>query len=301
MDPKPTLDGLLVLDKPAGLTSRDAVDLVVRAAGRRTKAGHAGTLDPLASGVLVVALGAATRLIECVQDQAKGYRAVVRLGAVSDTLDADGTIVENPDATDPGIERVRAALASQVGRIEQVPPQFSALKVQGRRAYDLARQGEPVDLAPRSVRVDRIDLIEHRWPRVTFSVDCGGGTYVRSIARDIGESLGTGGLIEVLVRTRIGCFTLDQAIDPRALDRDRIVTHLLPPVAALGELARVRITSAQAARARHGQPLDVDRLDGPVPSGEVALIDPDGNLVALAEHDASDGRVRPRRVLPERT
>src|SRR4051812_7138067 len=193
--------GVLNLNKPPGATSRDVVNRVVQLE-RKLKVGHAGTLDPLATGVLVVCVGAATRLIENVQRMPKVYRTVVRLGARSDTLDADGRVteVEHPEVPDEG--GIRAAMADQVGRIAQRPPAFSALKVEGRRAYDLARAGRDVDLAPRPVRIDRIDLLAYAWPRLELEIACGSGTYIRSIARDVGEALGCGGLVDVLVRTR---------------------------------------------------------------------------------------------------
>src|SRR4051812_24473518 len=161
--------GLLNLNKPIGVTSRDVVDRVSRPL-RKVKVGHAGTLDPLASGVLVVCVGAATRLIEYVQRMPKAYRTAVRLGARSDTLDADGRIEVADDPPIPTEAEVRSALATQVGLIRQVPPQFSALKVEGRRAYDLARAGQAVELAARPVRVDRVELISYEWPRLEFTV-----------------------------------------------------------------------------------------------------------------------------------
>ena len=191
------LRGILNVNKPSGPTSRDVVNRVARIL-RRVKVGHAGTLDPLASGVLIVCIGSATRLIEFVQRMPKTYRTVIRLGARSDTLDADGRVteVEQPRIPDEG--EVRRAVACQVGEISQVPPDYSALKVQGRRAHDLARSGQAVDLAPRTVRIDRIELVAYSWPRLELEIDCGGGTYIRSIARDVGEALGCGGLVEVL-------------------------------------------------------------------------------------------------------
>lgn len=290
------MQGFLNLDKPIGITSRDAVDLVVRVVGRRTKVGHAGTLDPLASGVLVVAVGSATRLIERVQAQAKAYRATIRLGARSDTLDADGTVVEEVGPRVPGEAEVREALATQVGTIRQVPPQFSALKVGGRRAYDLARAGRAVELEARPVRVDRVELVAYEWPRLEVEVDCGAGTYIRSIARDVGEALGCGGLIEVLTRTRIGAFRLAEAVDPRGLSAEAVPGLLRPMTEAVPELPRVRLDAGQAALVARGQALDPRRLAPEPPAGELALVGPGGDLIALAEHDGRGGRVVPRRV-----
>ncbi len=294
----PDLTGLLNLDKPGGMTSRDVVDLISRPL-RKLKVGHAGTLDPLASGVLVVCVGSSTRLIEQVQQMPKTYRAVIRLGATSDTLDANGQIQSHPDPElqPPPEAAVRAAMANQLGMIDQIPPQFSALKVAGRRAYDLARAGESAPLAARPVRVDRIDLVSYLWPHLEITVDCGSGTYIRSIARDIGESLGTGGLIDVLVRTRIGPFALTDAINPVGQSIDAILTQLRPPTDGLGDLTRLEITPDQVVLATGGKLLDAARVAGApgLPPGEVALIGPQGNLIAIAEILAA-GSIQPRKV-----
>ena len=181
--------------------------------------------------------------------------------------------------------------------IAQVPPQFSALKVEGRRAYDLARVGEAVPLVARPVRVDRIELIRYAWPRLEIAVDCGSGTYIRSIARDVGDALGVGGLIEVLVRTRIGPFALDDATNPVGLPIAAILSHLRPPVDALGEMPRFALTAEQVALAGGGKALDPARVAGAVgaAAGEVALLGPDGALVALAE-GLPGGTIQPRKV-----
>ncbi|MGE5754220.1 MAG: tRNA pseudouridine(55) synthase TruB [Planctomycetaceae bacterium] len=289
--------GLLNLDKPTGVTSRAVVDRVARPL-RGVKVGHAGTLDPLASGVLVVCVGAATRLIEYVQRMPKTYRTVVRLGARSDTLDADGrvTVAECPQVPTEG--EVRAALAGQVGTVAQRPPAFSARKVQGRRAYDLARAGQAVDLAPRPVTVDRIDLLGYAWPRLELEIACGGGTYIRSIARDVGEALGCGGLVEVLARTRIGPFARAEALDPRVLSAETIPGLLRPAVEAVADLPRLGLSAEQVEAVARGQALDWRRPGaGAIPEGEVALLGPDGALVAVAECVAPARRVLPRRVL----
>jgi tRNA pseudouridine55 synthase len=274
------------------LTSRDVVNRVARPLGKRVKVGHAGTLDPLAAGVLVVCVGAATRLIEYVQRQTKTYRTVIRLGARSDTLDADGAVSPVVGAADPGIEAVRRAVAGQVGTFPQQPPEFSALKVGGHRAYDLARAGKAVELAPRMVTVHRIDVLSYDWPRLELEVVCEGGTYIRSIARDIGEALGCGGLVEVLVRTRIGDFTLEEAIDPEGLTAASILGHLRPALGALAGMPSIGLTADQVADVARGRAVAVA-----APAGEVALLGPDGSLMAIGETDPATGRVAPRRVL----
>jgi tRNA pseudouridine55 synthase len=262
---------------------------------RRVKVGHAGTLDPLASGVLVVCLGAATRLIEYVQRMPKTYRTTVRLGARSDTDDADGTVVEQPGAVAPGLDDVRRAVATQVGTILQKPPGFSALKVEGRRAYDLARAGHDVELAPRPVTIHHIEVLAYAWPHLELEVHCEGGTYIRAIARDVGEALGCGGLVAVLVRTRIGPFTLDDALDPETLTAATLPGLIRPALEAVAGLPIVRLNPPEVVDVVQGR--TVQPAGTPPTGGEVALVGPDGVLVAVGEVDPSTGRVAPRRVL----
>ena len=189
--------GLLNLNKPAGMTSRDVVNIVQRLS-RPAKAGHAGTLDPLADGVLVVCVGSATRLIEYVQRMPKRYVGTFLLGRQSPTEDIEGEVTELPDAPVPTREQIEAAARRFVGRIEQRPPAFSALKIRGRPAYKLARQGKPVELAPRPVEIYRIEVKKYRYPELVLEIDCGGGTYVRSLGRDLAESLGTAAVMSAL-------------------------------------------------------------------------------------------------------
>jgi tRNA pseudouridine55 synthase len=289
--------GVLNLNKPSGLTSRAVVDRVARPL-RGTRVGHAGTLDPLASGVLVVCVGRATRLIEYVQRMPKTYRTTVRLGARSDTHDADGHIVPVAGTRVPEEAEVRAALTSQVGTIAQRPPEYSAIKLEGRRAYDLARAGESVALPPRPVTIYRIDLISYDWPRLELEVECGGGTYIRSIARDLGEGLGCGALVEVLVRTRIGHFAIEDALDPLTLSPETIPARLRPALDAVPTLPRLTLSPEQVAAVAQGRPVAPEGLGvATTPGAEVALVDPDGALVAVGEADPGAGRILPRRVL----
>jgi tRNA pseudouridine55 synthase len=182
------MNGLLVIDKPGGMTSRDVVNRVQKWFPRKTKIGHTGTLDPLATGVLVVCVGQATRLADYVQAMGKSYASRFRLGATSTTDDADGAVTETPHAVAPTRADLEAALARFVGTIEQLPPVFSALKLDGRRAHDLARQGKDVQLARRPVRIDAIRLTGFEWPYLDVEVDCGKGTYIRSIGRGWGHT-----------------------------------------------------------------------------------------------------------------
>jgi tRNA pseudouridine55 synthase len=297
----PSYHGLLVLDKPAGLTSRAAVDRAQRWFPRGTRLGHTGTLDPLATGVLVLCVGAATRLTEHVQDMAKTYRAGVLLGARSDTDDADGQVNPVDVAMPPELSAVRARLEEFLGQIEQVPPAYSAAKVTGRRAYDLARRGEEVALQARKVRIDAIEILSYAWPRLELEVRCGKGTYIRALARDLGERLGCGGMIETLRRTRVGPFAAEDAV-PLDADAPTAVARLQPLSAALAELPRVDVTAPEASRLRNGQPARPGQIGAgpalPAGGGEVAVFGPHGALVGVARLDGSARLLRPVKILP---
>ena len=246
------MNGLLVIDKPADITSRDAVNRVQRWFPRKTKIGHTGTLDPLATGVLVVCVGQATRLADYVQAMGKSYASRFRLGATSNSDDADGTVTETPAALAPTREQIDATLAAFVGNVQQLPPAVSALKVAGVRAHDLARQGKNVPLAARVVRIDAIRVTAYEWPWLDVEVDCGKGTYIRSIARDLGAALMCGGLVQTLRRTRVGFYHAEDAItldhDPSAVD-----DHIWPMASALSALPIVRISTDTITRFRQGQ------------------------------------------------
>ena len=290
--------GILVLNKPTGITSRKLVDQVARLLPR-SKVGHAGTLDPLATGILIVCVGAATRLVENVQDLPKTYRTLIRLGARSDTLDADGRIEVEASPTIPSSGEIQQAILPLSGTVMQRPPAFSAIKIQGKRAYDLARAGQTLELAPRLVRIDRIAVIDYTWPHLELEIDCGGGTYIRSIARDVGEALGCGGYVETLVRTRTGPFTLEQAIDPAALSAESIHGQLRPALDAVPTLPRLELDAGQIEAITQGKRLSTRDLPGELTSsaGQVALLNSEGTLIALGELDPEQGWLQPRKVL----
>jgi len=208
--------GILVVDKPLGWSSMDVVRKVRQAAGF-VKTGHAGTLDPLATGVVVCCVGHATKAVDTIMKMAKVYDTKIDLSAFTTTDDREGEREEVAVATPPTEDAVRAALRAFVGDIEQVPPQFSAVHVEGKRAYKMARQGESVELEARPVRIDSIELVEYAWPIVRIRVACGKGVYVRSLARDLGKALGTGGHLAGLVRTSVGPYDLDQAVGAERL------------------------------------------------------------------------------------
>jgi tRNA pseudouridine55 synthase len=272
------------------MTSRDAVNRVQRWFPRKTKIGHTGTLDPLATGVLVLCVGAATRLADYVQAMGKTYISRFRLGATSTTDDADGAITETPNATPPTREQINLALTSFIGTIEQTPPAFSALKVDGQRAHDLARKGEDVELRARPVRIDAIRVLAYEWPFLDVEIDCGKGTYIRSIARDLGAKLGVGGMVQTLRRTRIGPFTAEQGI---SLDAELTSLDLLPPSAAVAGLERVTVDTVSVRRLRQGQRV-TSAMSG---EGDAVLVDEAGRLVGIGRREGLV--VRPVIVLPE--
>lgn len=289
--------GLLVLNKPAGISSRKLVDQVARYLPR-TKVGHAGTLDPLATGILIVCVGPATRLVESVQEFAKTYQTSVRLGARSDTLDADGQIEFEPSPKVPSADEVEAAIRPLVGTVNQTPPAYSAKRIGGKRAYKLARVGQTLELAPNPVRIDRITVLEFAWPHVSLEIDCGGGTYIRSIARDLGDALGCGGYVETLVRTRTGPFTLEHALDIADLSAESIRDRLRPLLEAVPALTRIVLVPSQVEAIVQGKRLAIGDLcgSGNAISGRVALVDSEGKLIALADIDPESALCQPRKV-----
>ncbi|MBL9149416.1 MAG: tRNA pseudouridine(55) synthase TruB [Phycisphaerae bacterium] len=238
-DSPPPLEGIFVVDKPLGMSSFGVVARVRRAAGR-AKTGHAGTLDPLASGVLVLAVGKATRAISQLMDTDKQYRTEIDLSAFTTTDDREGERAEIAVPSPPTDDAVRAALATFVGVVQQRPPAFSAMKVDGERAYRLARAGAPPDLPPRPVRIDRVELLRYEWPIVEIAIACGKGTYIRSIARDLGIALGTGGHCATLRRTAVGPFDDRSALQLDRLPNMLTQAELIPTARAIEMVAASR-------------------------------------------------------------
>ncbi|MGC9455687.1 MAG: tRNA pseudouridine(55) synthase TruB [Phycisphaerae bacterium] len=281
--------GFLNINKPSGPTSHDVVAQVRRRLGRGVKVGHTGTLDPFADGVLVLCVGPATRLAERVAAGEKRYRATVTLGATSDTDDVEGRITPSGTAP-PAREKVEAVLPGFVGQIEQVPPAHSAVHVNGRRAYKLARAGRPAELPTRSVVVHELTMLRYEPPELEIDARCGGGTYIRALARDIGRDLGCGGYCSKLTRMQVGPFRLSDAVGPEHLDPQR---DLLDPLCALEGIPRVLVEAAAARRIANGNSVPLPEHCEP---GEVAVIDGAGNLLALAEVSEDNLTLRPRRV-----
>lgn len=282
--------GFLTIDKPLGMTSRGAVDHAARWFPRGTRLGHTGTLDPLATGALVIAVGAGTRLVDYVQRMQKTYEAGIRLGARSDTDDAEGNIIAGDEARPPDRATVESALQEFIGGISQAPPAFSAAKVAGRRAYVLARRGADVDLAPRLVHIHEIQLVRYEYPDLDLEVRCGKGTYIRSLARDLGERLGCGGYVLSLRRTRIGPFQVGAALP---LEADAAAAHgaLLSLSWALADLPRIEIALGDAERFAHGRALPWTAAPT---TGEVAVFDVQQKLVGAGRVDNQE--LRPVKV-----
>jgi tRNA pseudouridine55 synthase len=279
--------GLIVVDKPGGLTSHDVVSRVRRLAGTR-KVGHAGTLDPMATGVLVVGVNRATRLLGHLQVTDKAYDATIRLGSTTTSDDADGEIVSTTSTDGVSDEAVRDALSAMVGAIEQVPSAVSAIKVDGRRAYDLVRSGEQVELAPRAVRIDAIDVLAVRHGDdsvdVDISVRCSSGTYIRAIARDLGSALGVGGHLTALRRTAVGAFDLARASTLEELADDLRVVPI--EEAARAAFAAVDLSEEHATDVRFGRRIELT-LPG---AGPHAVFAPGGEFLALYTQDGAVAR-----------
>ncbi|MGC2222115.1 MAG: tRNA pseudouridine(55) synthase TruB [Methylocella sp.] len=282
--------GWVVLDKPAGMTSTHAVSRLKRICNAK-KAGHAGTLDPLATGVLPVAFGEATKTVPFVQDGEKAYRFTVRWGTETDTDDADGTVAAQSDAR-PAEAEIFALLPGFTGTILQLPPSYSAIKINGERAYDLARGGAAPVLSPRPVTIHALDLIDAGRDEAVFEARCGKGTYVRALARDLGRSLGCYGHVSALRRTRVGPFFETDAVLLADLDDDAFRAKALRRVeAGLMEVPRVVVDSCVAARLRRGQPVLLRGHDAPFDGFAYAACG--GVVVAV-------GAVEKRELIPGR-
>jgi tRNA pseudouridine55 synthase len=296
-DEAPGAAGFLVVDKPAGWTSHDVVDAARGWFGTR-RVGHLGTLDPLATGVLPLAIRAATKLVPYVQDRDKGYAGAIRLGRVTDTLDAEGRVLREYAGPWPDEARVEEAMQSFVGDLEQVPPMFSAVKKDGVPLHKLAREGREVAREPKLVRVERFSLRKYDPPRLEIEVECSGGTYVRVLAADLGERLGCGAHLADLRRTRSGPFTLDQAISPDTLrveaESGDIERRLVSPLEALG-LPALRLDPHEVAQIAQGS--EITAAGAPdVPGTRMVAHDDERRVVAILELRPGR-RLRPLRVL----
>ena len=293
------MNGILNLDKPPGITSHDCVARIRRAA-KIKRVGHAGTLDPMATGVLLLCIGQATRLAEFLMGGRKVYRAEITFGAVTDTQDSTGTVLFTEDASSVTAERLTGLFPRFTGEIEQVPPMVSALHHEGRRLYEIAREGGEVDRQPRPITIYGLELLRFQpgsQPKAEVEVACSAGTYIRTLAHDFGAALGCGAHMSALRRTAVGPFRVEDAVpleDAEARARTGIMADRLTPMqAALADGPRVPVPADQMAALRNGR--DLPSPPGLPDSERVGLIGPDGELAAVAR--ARDGRLYPYKVL----
>lgn len=286
--------GILVVDKPIGPTSHQIVSIVRRGTGIR-KVGHAGTLDPRASGVLVLCLGQATRLSEYLSTSEKRYLAVIRFGASTRTYDSEGDILQETGNA-PKRKDIEEALSEFRGEISQVPPPYSAIKVQGKRAYQLSREGKPPELNARKVIIHELKLLSYKKPDLTLEIECSAGTYIRSIAHDLGEMLSTGAHLAELKRIKAGPFTIDDAIPLPKLEVglmvDKWERYVIPAADALPDFPVVKISQKNLDLIRHGHSIPAELSS----SGMARGISSDGELVAILEAVEDGTHWHPRKV-----
>jgi len=291
-------NGIFNINKPPGITSARVVSIVRKLTGAR-RVGHAGTLDPMAGGVLPVCVGPATRVVEYILEQPKVYRAEITLGVTTDTDDAEGRVIATRPLTGIDEARVRAVLAEFVGRIRQRPPAYSAVKVGGRRAYELSRRGVPVEVGVREVVVYRLSLVEFEPPRLTVEAEVGRGTYIRALARDIGERLGCGAHLSGLLRLRVGPFRLEDAVDLETLKgllgSGQGSGILYPPDEPLLRWPAAILGPETARRVKSGQFLP---FRGGLPDGQrVRAYTAAGNFFGVLKFDRSHRALRPEKIL----
>ncbi len=292
--------GLLVINKPAGISSRDCVNHIQRAiANKRFKVGHCGTLDPLATGVLLIALGEATRLVEQFHELDKRYRAQFEFNKHSDTLDRDGDVIVDNSLPIPTREQLINSCTKWIGpAVLQRPPRYSAIKIQGQRAYDMARRGDEFEPEARPVAIHALEIIDYQFPHWTLDIHCGSGTYVRSIGRDVAADCGQSTIMNELVRTAIGPFTIEQA---HSLDKFQtpadVSARLRSPIEGLPSWHRATVSASQVTALRHGQKitLHVNQFSADQAGDHWLAIDEQGQLIALLEVH-STGYARPARV-----
>ena len=291
--------GYVVIDKPAGWTSHDVVARVRRLVGER-RVGHAGTLDPAAVGVLPVAVGLATRTVEYLAESSKAYRAWITFGTATDSADRDGTVISTNDPSHLALAKVAKAINAFRGAISQRPPMHSAIKVDGRRLYDLARAGVEIDVEPRLVTIHDIRIVDWTSPVLCLEVECSKGTYIRSLARDLGDAVGTGAHLSHLVRTRSGPFGIDDAVTLEELERllgestwDQVAYH---PDWVMRHLSALVLGTQQANEWGQGKPISVNTLDGI--TATVRAYDADGRWLGVGECDPTATSVKPVKVIP---
>lgn len=279
--------GVLNVRKPGGITSRDVVNHIVRCCPRKTKVGHAGTLDPMATGVLVVAVGPATKLIQFSQDSNKVYVGEFQLGLRSNTEDITGVVEEVSGAPAISEDSLRQTLGQFHGTILQTPPQFSAVKVDGKRAYQLARQGETAAIQPRPTRIDSIELLSFNYPNFSLEIHCGKGTYIRTLGRDIAKSVGSDAVMTQLERTAVGEFKIESALTLEDIQQQNLGAKLADPLLMVGSLKRIELNESEIERLRHGKLLRSKDWKIDAKDSELAAVS-DNRLAAILTRKSLD-------------
>ncbi len=293
---KSAISGVLIVDKPIGKTSHDIVQIIRKGTGIR-RIGHTGTLDPRASGVLVILIGPAVRLSEYLQSDIKRYEATIRLGSVSDTYDGDGLIETTGADMNISEDQISEAMKKFVGEIEQTPPVYSALKIKGRKAYEMAREGIAFEIPSRKVTVYSMDLIEYNPPELSVDILCSSGTYVRSIANDLGQVLGCGAYLSGLRRTLSGHFSLRDAVSipnlEASFEEGNWYQYLIPAAEALDGYAELVVDMDEESQIRHGRRIPAQNTDSPY----AKAVSEQGELIAILELDPETSEWKPKKVL----
>ena len=293
------MDGILPINKAVGMTSHDVV-ASVRKLLKQKRVGHTGTLDPLASGVLPLCLGQATRVAEYLSEDGKAYEAQIVFGAVTDTYDREGSIIRSTNTDTLTREHIEEALPHFIGKQWQIPPRYSAVKIQGQRAYTLARAGTEVVLEPRSVEIFALDILAWHSPMLSLRIECGKGTYIRSLAYDLGERLGCGAYLGALIRTRSGPFTLAESVTLAQVEQHSaegtVAPMLFPAHRTLQNYPACRLDAETAQRVLHGNAFTYPALGDAPAQHMVRVYAPDGAFIAIAYWDAQQHQWQPRKV-----
>lgn len=293
------MDGILNINKPLGMTSHDVVARVRKLLKQR-RVGHAGTLDPAASGVLPICVGLGTRVAEYLSESGKAYQAEIIFGVVTDTYDTEGTVLRTHDATSLTQKQLEQALSAFLGEQMQQPPRYSAIKIQGQPAYKLARAGSEIELAPRPITISQLEILSWEPPRLTLAVACSKGTYIRSLAYDLGEHVGTGAHLGGLIRTRSGPFALAESITldqlESAITDGSVTQYLFPADAALRQYPALTLSTEQATQVLHGNPIKPS-VQAPQPASTLARIySEEGQFLAIAQWDDQRQYWHPKKV-----
>lgn len=295
-----SVDGILNINKSVGMTSHDVVARV-RKTLKQKRVGHTGTLDPLASGVLPICLGQATRVAEYLSESGKAYQAEITFGVTTDTYDAEGSVLSTKDASALVREQIEELLPAFLGLQMQQPPRYSAIKIQGQPAYKLARAGEEVALAPRSIEIIQLQVLAWNPPRLSLAIECSKGTYIRSLANDLGNTSGYGAYLSALIRTRSGPFSLKESISleqlAEAVEQGEVANYLFPADSALQNYPAFYLDAATAQQVLHGNPFSQPDSVEQKAKGLARIYSPEGQFLAIASWDAEQQRWQPKKVL----